>query len=191
MSSRDSILRAVQAAQPGKLPLPEVNISSTHKDEVLQFTEVLRGIGGAVIEVPNREAALQMLKDQFGVAKKVIYARADGVALSAPNFDPHSLEDVDLAIVEASLGVAENGAVWVTEADLNQRALPFIAQHLAVLLPKQNLVTTMHLAYEKIGSADYSFGVFIAGPSKTADIEQSLVLGAHGARTMMVYLLAE
>jgi L-lactate dehydrogenase complex protein LldG len=40
-----------------------------------------------------------------------------------------------------------------------------------------------------IGNATYGFGAFIAGPSKTADIEQSLVLGAHGPKTMTVFLL--
>jgi L-lactate utilization protein LutC len=39
--------------------------------------------------------------------------------------------------------------------------------------------------------ADYGFATFIAGPSKTADIEQSLVLGAHGPRSMTVFLLDE
>ncbi|MNW08326.1 Lactate utilization protein C [compost metagenome] len=48
----------------------------------------------------------------------------------------------------------------------------------------------MHEAYQKIADSVYGFGTFIAGPSKTADIEQSLVLGAHGPKNMTVFILA-
>jgi L-lactate dehydrogenase complex protein LldG len=56
-------------------------------------------------------------------------------------------------------------------------------------LNKKDIVPTMHEAYKRIGSSEYGFGSFIAGPSKTADIEQSLVLGAHGSKTMVVFLM--
>jgi L-lactate dehydrogenase complex protein LldG len=103
----------------------------------------------------------------------------------------HSFEDVDVAIIRAQFGVAENGAVWVTEEDMQIRVLPFICQHLVIIMREDQIVGTMHEAYDKIGSADYGFGVFIAGPSKTADIEQSLVLGAHGPLSAHVFILKE
>jgi L-lactate dehydrogenase complex protein LldG len=59
------------------------------------------------------------------------------------------------------------------------------------------MVADMHEAYtqiaklEETGAGEYGFGTFIAGPSKTADIEQSLVLGAHGPRSLIVFLLDE
>ena len=84
--------------------------------------------------------------------------------------------------------VAENGTVWLTEAALGQRIIPFICQHLAVLVEASTIVPTMHEAYSVIGKGDYGFGVFIGGPSKTADIEQSLVLGAHGPLSMTVFI---
>ena len=72
---------------------------------------------------------------------------------------------------------------------IGNRVLPFIAQHIAVVVNKENVVATMHDAYDKIGDVDYGYAAFIAGPSKTADIEQSLVLGAHGPKTMTVFLI--
>ena len=69
------------------------------------------------------------------------------------------------------------------------RLLPFICQHLILVIDKSDIVPTMHHAYQKIDIAKEGFGIFIAGPSKTADIEQSLVIGAHGARTATIYVV--
>jgi len=101
-----------------------------------------------------------------------------------------ALERVHKAFIKAGIGVAENGSVWVKESQMINRLLPFICQHLVIVLEKEKLVATMHHAYQQINVFEEGFGVFIAGPSKTADIEQSLVIGAHGARSMTVYLLS-
>jgi len=77
----------------------------------------------------------------------------------------------------------------VIRNQMHNRLLPFICQHLILIIEKKNIVATMHQAYQKIDIAREGFGVFIAGPSKTADIEQSLVIGAHGPRSLTVYLV--
>ena len=96
---------------------------------------------------------------------------------------------MERAYIKGTVAVAENGAVWVYESQMKNRLLPFICQHLVLVIDKKDIVATMHDAYDKINVGDEGFGVFIAGPSKTADIEQSLVIGAHGARSTAVYVV--
>jgi len=74
-------------------------------------------------------------------------------------------------VTEAKFGVAENGAVWVE--DYNKEL--FLSEFVAVKIPKK-ILPTMHEAVEMIENP----GVFISGPSKTADVESFLVFGAHG-----------
>jgi L-lactate dehydrogenase complex protein LldG len=103
---------------------------------------------------------------------------------------PHDYQDVDLAVCPGTFGVAENGAVWISDSVVPEPALLFLAQHLVLTLDRRQIVSNMHEAYERLSFTQRSFGTFIAGPSKTADIEQSLVIGAHGPRSLTVLLWA-
>jgi L-lactate dehydrogenase complex protein LldG len=103
--------------------------------------------------------------------------------------DPHDLENIDFAILPGQIAVAENGAVWVNDANVKHRVIYFLCQHLALVVPTKNLVHNMHEAYNQLNVSLSPFGGFISGPSKTADIEQSLVIGAHGPRSMTVFLV--
>ncbi|MCC9168762.1 LutC/YkgG family protein [Pontibacter harenae] len=193
MSSRDSILATVARNQPAGLPLPVVpSFVLEEEDLVEKFTNVAVGIGSKVFRVKSLEEVKQVLLEEHGTSGRIISSFPQFSAIAetaiAPDVDPHSLADVHLAVLPAQLGVAENGALWVTDAQLPLRVLPFICQHLALVVPQQSIVPLMQQAYEVIGVQDYGFGTFIAGPSKTADIEQSLVLGAHGARTLSIFL---
>src|SRR5690606_16996516 len=106
-----------------------------------------------------------------------------------PSSPPGDIAGVEKAYIRGTLGVAENGAVWVKEGDMQHRLLPFLCQHLVLVVDADTLVDNMHEAYNRIRIDEEGYGLFIAGPSKTADIEQSLVVGAHGPRSLVVYII--
>ena len=194
MSSRERILAAVKANQPELTELPEVNIPQSNDNLVERFATIATTIGGKVFEITAVEEIKSLISEQFNSTARIITSLAelsDIAETEISQINPHDLENVDLAILSGEIAVAENGAIWVPEANTMQRVLPFITQHLALVVHKSMLVATMHQAYEIIGERDYGYSAFIAGPSKTADIEQSLVLGAHGPRSLMVFLVGE
>jgi len=192
--SRDKILAALQQNQPELVPLPPD--LSFEKDETIdlsaKFKAMAEGIGSKVYEVADAEEIKRLIALDFPDAKRILSNVDEVVSDSIPAFildaDPHSYEDVNIAIFKPRLGVAENSALWLTEDLMGVRALPFITQHIVMIVDVAALVPDMHTAYQVIGDADYGFSTFIAGPSKTADIEQSLVLGAHGPRSMTIFL---
>ncbi len=194
MNSKDAILQKIKQNQPSiSTVLPDLSrLGSENFDILDKYKTVLNGIGGDFVEVKDYSEIITFIKSNFDVDKRLITTipeLAEIAAMDWTNDDPHTLENVELTLVKAHFGVAENSALWVTDAILGQRVSTFIAQYLAIVVHKKDIIATMHQAYERIGNQEYGFGTFIAGPSKTADIEQSLVLGAHGARGLTVFLI--
>ena len=206
MTNRDTILGSIRRHRPAACDLPDLHEAwTTYPDSRAQFIEVLTAVGGSVFVVSNKIE----LNEKLG--RMPVYTSASRVAslvtsVSEPNVDlaatrtPHALADVDVAILPGEFGVAENGAVWVTDKDIPLRVIYFLCQHLILVVPAAQIVDHMHAAYERIASGGNHgrgiiekpvFGAFISGPSKTADIEQSLVIGAHGPRSLTVFLLDE
>ena len=193
MSSRENILKAIASNQPSLVPLPVIERSAviTYEDDFAPFKTVLESIGGTTELLLN----LEVLKDKIRLDKANTTFIIDTITGETSDEENNitgsafELEKVELAYIRGSVAVAENGAVWVYESQMKNRLLPFICQHLVLIVNKKDIVATMHDAYDKINPKSEGFGVFIAGPSKTADIEQSLVIGAHGARSTKVYVV--
>jgi L-lactate dehydrogenase complex protein LldG len=193
MTSREKILAAIRNCHLPAKALPTLEQEwITYADPVAQFASVLEGIGGQFVRVSGVDELNARL------AELPVYREAGQVLSLVPGVgrtnidwpaiaDPHELEPVDFAIAPGEFGVAENGAIWLTDRGVPHRAIYFIVQHLALVIPADRIVHNMHQAYERLQWGKAEFGVFIAGPSKTADIEQSLVLGAHGPRSMTVF----
>jgi len=193
--SRRAILDRIRTRSLDSLPLPEVDASKLTQfdDPVAKFVELLAAVGGDAHFIQRAEEAKQILDSiaVFSNAKQVaslVPEAVEGNVDVSSIQDPHDLESLDWVIVPGEFIVAENGAIWVDGAMLPHRVMLFIAQYLAIIVSRKQVVHHMHQAYARIGHPKPGFGVFISGPSKTADIEQSLVLGAHGCRKMQVFL---
>jgi L-lactate dehydrogenase complex protein LldG len=194
MSSRDKVLSAVLKNQPGYVPYPIINLPKMPgSDRVAEFSKIALAIGSRIFQVNGFAEVTEHVKHEYGPKDRIFSNIPQLSAVAEKNSRlyqvPHTFENVELTILNAQFAVAENGALWLTEENMGQRILPFICQHLALIVNRENILPDMHSAYAKIGNNPYGYGAFIAGPSKTADIEQSLVLGAHGPRTLTVYII--
>jgi len=186
LTSRERILAAAKANKPAELPLPTVP-DFGGEATVERFTTVLAGIGGTVVRMGGREELGETLQQLFPEARNVASPLFRGTVPVNMETPTSILAEIDLAVLPGEIGVAENGCVWLPEANMLHRALPTITQHLALVLDQRRIVATMHQAYAQLPDTG-GYGKFVAGPSKTADIEQSLVIGAHGARSLVVLL---
>ncbi|MCF0054701.1 LUD domain-containing protein [Dyadobacter sp. CY356] len=192
MSSREKILQQIKLNKPTGTDLPlQYTFDSGYENTEAKFKEILEAIYTEVIVVDSLVELKAKVEEMYaGVVNKAttIPELADWADFSLQLSDPHELEMIEVAILQAEFGVAENGAVWISDNHLKHRALPFITQNLAFVIPRNALVNNMHEAYQRLTDTT-GWGCFIAGPSKTADIEQSLVIGAHGARSMVIFLV--
>lgn len=186
--SRQQILDAIRKNKPALVAAPATfQYLPSGEDLTAPFIASLEKAGGAVVVVKERTTIAATVQQHFPQLHRI----ADFVNHPRNSHQEllHDAASIELAVLEGRLGVAENGAIWLQESDCISRALPFITQHLVLVLERATLVDTMHAAYAQIDTTKEGFGVFIAGPSKTADIEQSLVIGAHGAKSLLVILV--
>lgn len=193
MTTRDQLLLRVRQNQPEPVPLPDVPTFVDDADDLLaRFRSALAFVGGQLVEQAPGDSLADYLRQNFpGTQRIASSVPLPELPLTSVNSETDKviLEQIDVAVLQGEFAVAENAAVWLPEANMLHRALPFIAQHLVLVVSRDALVPNMHIAYQQIDRQSLSYGVFIAGPSKTADIEQSLVIGAHGARSLTIILM--
>lgn len=193
MNSRESILNSVKNNQPSPIPLPELpTFPQPQLEELVSaFTTQLGAMGGKAIKINDLSEVNSQIAKLYPDAEVIcsVVPEVKGTLILTETTTPQDLADVDVAVVRAQFGVAETAAVWLTEADLKVNAIAFLTQHLIVLLDTKELVTDMHTAYNRIDLNKSPYGVFMAGPSATGDIEAVIIHGAQGPRSLTVFLL--
>ena len=202
MSSKTTILSSIRRHTTEKFDYPNLkpleHEALTYTDPIAAFSDHLEQAGGRAIVLKDDET--------FGAIVARLYPKAQRVANTVATLsgtellpgkvfnpdeadEPAQLNGTDVAIIESQLGVAENACCWI-EQQVRYRAIYFIAETLVIVLRKADVVNNMHEAYSRIDNkSNVPFACFISGPSKTADIEQALVFGAHGAKEVTVILI--
>jgi len=145
-------------------------------------------MGGKFVDSAGAGDADAVVRRLFPDAKVICSATPEvtGNRLLATVGSPADLDDVDVGVVRAAFGVAETGSVWLTDTAFGVSALGFLSQHLVVLLDTERLLPGLQQAYRQRQWFDARYGVFLTGPSATADIEGVLIHGAQGVRSLTV-----
>lgn len=191
---REEILHRIKKNKPKLELIPDIDT------RIFQESFDLKEVFKRNVELVGGKCLISAEKDLYGQVDRLFpntamryssYENNDlfnNVDLKLPT-NQIKLADLDVLIIKGRLAVAENGAVWITYQQSEIRVLPFITKHLVLVVNEKSIVANMHEAYQNIKGEDYGFGVFISGPSKTADIEQSLVIGAQGALSLTVFII--
>jgi L-lactate dehydrogenase complex protein LldG len=192
-NSRERILSDIRANIPQEPvehpPIPAFTRSGVNLKSL--FERHLEEAGGAAHDTGSRseaEAKLASLHSKAGVICSAV-PKIPGTRRAEAIRDPHELADADVGVVRAQFGVAETGAVWLTQEDLMVDGLGFLSQHLVVLLDPVEIVADMHAAYARVRLDQTAYGCFMMGPSATGDIEATMVRGAQGPRSLDVFFL--
>jgi L-lactate dehydrogenase complex protein LldG len=101
-----------------------------------------------------------------------------------------------VAVSFAFAAVAETGTLVLTSGPDNPTTLNFLPDHHLVVLSARDIAGDYETAFDAL-RARYGTGTmprtvnWITGPSRSADIEQTLILGAHGPRSLHVIVVPE
>jgi len=197
MSSRFEILLKIKANKPDLLDLPIIDETVFYEDidHISEFKKKVEIVGGNVFESSSNQDVINQVKSLYPSTALNFSVLEGTEAFNTIDLNtlkkPHDLVDLDVLILKGTFGVAENGAIWISDKQLLVRVLPFITKHLILVIKHSDIVPYLHQGYELLKGKDNDFGVLLSGPSKTADIEQSLVIGAQGALSLSVFLMQD
>lgn len=191
--NKEELFQKLRANTREQYDMPDMNIQGiSYPDPFKQFAEMTKTVGGNIVEAKEGDDINDIIKSLYPEAK-TFASNLHYITIAQKNPDTvaeaKDLDGTDVGIVEGKIGVAENGCVWIPQT-MKEKAVCYISEYLVIILKKSDIVNNMHEAYKRITfDPQYNFGAFISGPSKTADIEQALVMGAQAARGVTVIVV--
>lgn len=189
--NKEELLGKLRRNTIHQFDMPEASIDGIkYENTIEQFIETSHKVGSEVIEAKAGENLNELIRKAYPEAQ-VLASNVKGIKVDLnPDMvsEAQDLNGTDVGIVEGDIAVAENGCVWVPQT-MKERVVCFVSENLVILVHRDKIVNNMHEAYRRIHMTEYGYGCFISGPSKTADIEQALVMGAQAARGVTVIIV--
>ena len=207
-SSKEKILKKIREALSNPVPLPFPKSEGTNSvfqqpDEELEiiFAEEFTKLSGKFAFCVN-EADMKVQLQQLLSEKKWtnIFCKEDSLLKvftdgKFPKLNTSTLSDCDLSVTNCEYLVARTGAIVMTSAQQSGRTVSAYAPvHICIAYVDQLVYDTrdaLKLLKTKYGNSLPSFITFAAGPSRTADIEKTLVVGVHGPKEVYLFLIDE
>ena len=204
--SKENILKKIREALSQSTPLPfpqsEGNqpvFTPLEQEIEVEFAEQFTKLGGKFIYCINQ----QELAFQLGsLVKKQdwqkVYCVEDHLITSAADTISERIVKTDLANCDVSITgceylVARTGTIVMSSAQTSGRTTSVYAPvHICIAFTKQmvyDLKDALQAAKDKYGSNLPSMITFATGPSRTADIEKTLVVGVHGPKEVYIFLV--
>lgn len=198
--SRISILNKIKAAlaKPTPPPFPEQPkaqpvFQPQQEDPVITFAEQFTALGGKFIFcVDRQEFALQFKKLATTAGWEKLYCSEAAIAALVPDLVGYG----DLATCDASLTscerlVARTGSMVLSSA-AGRLPSVYAPVHVCVAFTSQlvyDIDDAVNATRQKYGSQLPSLITLATGPSRTADIEKTLVVGVHGPKEVFCFLI--
>ena len=205
-SSKEKILKKIREALSNPVPLPFPKSEGTtsvfrqqaEELEVLfaeEFTKLLGKFAFCINEADAKNQIKELIKQQNW---SNVYCVENDLSnlLNAKEFSElngGSLADCDAAITSCHYLIARTGAIVMSSAQQSGRTTSAYAPvHICIAYVDQLVYDTRDALKgfkAKYGSNLPSFITFAAGPSRTADIEKTLVVGVHGPKEVYLFLI--
>ncbi len=178
----------------------------TQNGLVKQFENELKKVNSEFINIEKNEAILSTLKkllsdngvEEIAVCNSDfiinISKSLEGIkVLKAIEYSYQERKDklskIETALVFAETGIADTGST-VFFYDVSKTTYPhFLSNWIIVFIKKDSIVPNQFELMKNIDKEKAKNMVFVTGPSRTADIEKELVLGAHGPRRVTIIVI--
>ncbi len=195
-SARERFLARLRPPASGAVPAPaagETAGPSLTWDDFRAALAEADGLLHAPVARADLPAALAVLAAAAGGESAYAHGAAALLGKNPAASEPRALDGLPCLVATGRLAVARTGSILVTEREVPVRAHLLLPETLVLLVSAGALVDDLPDAYAALDPARLAGGyvTLVSGPSRTADIEQTLVTGAHGPRRLTVVPLAD